>query len=74
MSLSLIPGRACRKSVGPEKLRAARAAVEGDVYRTTRGPLRHDALKEIKDEAVNSQGHDLCPDAQYLLPPNRQIG
>jgi 5-methyltetrahydropteroyltriglutamate--homocysteine methyltransferase len=36
----------------PEKLRAARAAAEGDMYRTASGPVRHEGLKEIEDEAV----------------------
>ena len=36
----------------PERLRAARAKAEGDVYRQASGPLRYDALKEIEDEAV----------------------
>jgi 5-methyltetrahydropteroyltriglutamate--homocysteine methyltransferase len=36
----------------PEKLRAARAEAEGDIYRTATAPLRDPGLTAIEDEAV----------------------
>ncbi len=36
----------------PEKLRAARAAAEGDQYRPVSGPLRYEHLQEIEDAAI----------------------
>jgi 5-methyltetrahydropteroyltriglutamate--homocysteine methyltransferase len=36
----------------PESLRAARAAAEGDIYRTATAPLRDAGLEAIEDAAV----------------------
>ena len=56
----------------PEKLRAARAAAEGDIYRTATAPLRDAGLEAIEDEAVREAvrlqedvGLEVITDGEY---------
>jgi 5-methyltetrahydropteroyltriglutamate--homocysteine methyltransferase len=56
----------------PEKLRAARAEAEGDIYRTATAPLRDVGLREIEDAAVREAvrlqeevGLEVITDGEY---------
>jgi 5-methyltetrahydropteroyltriglutamate--homocysteine methyltransferase len=56
----------------PEKLRAARAEAEGDIYRTATAPLRDPGLTAIEDEAVREAvrlqedvGLEVITDGEY---------
>jgi methionine synthase II (cobalamin-independent) len=56
----------------PEKLRAARAKAEGDIYRTATAPLRDAGLEQIEDDAVREAvrlqedvGLEVITDGEY---------